>query len=115
MECQLVETVLLAASTLFVLAAASGISAADPCTASLPAVAIRGDECPDSIGDETINEIEQNVSTLLQDVVSCKLLGRTPEFPANSCTELAEREPDIPSGNYWILNSTHAVTSPSVL
>ena len=32
-------------------------------------------------------------------------LGHTSEYPANSCTELAEREPDIPSGNYWILNS----------
>ena len=35
-------------------------------------------------------------------------LGRTPEYPANSCTELAEQEPDIPSGNYWILNSTQS-------
>ena len=36
------------------------------------------------------------------------LPGQTPELPANSCTELAEREPDIPSGNYWILNSTQS-------
>ena len=90
------------------LTAASGISAANPCTALLPVIAIEGGECPAS-GGETINEIEQNVSTLLQEVVHCMLqLGRTPEYPANSCTELAEREPDIPSGNYWILNSTQS-------
>ena len=55
-----------------------------------------------------MNEINQNISALLQEVVHCMLLGRTPENPANSCTELAEREPDVPSGNYWILNSTQS-------
>ena len=107
MEHQLVVTVL-AVAILFLLTAASGISAANPCTASLPGVTIKGDECPDP-GGETVNEIEQNISTLLQEVARCMLqLGRTPEYPANSCTELAEREPDVPSGNYWILNSTQS-------
>ena len=92
---------------LFVLATVSGISAVDPCTVSLPAVAIRGEECPDS-RSEIMNEIKQNISTLLQDVVHCRLAGRTPENPANSCAELADQEPDIPSGNYWILNSTQS-------
>ena len=56
-----------------------------------------------------MNEINQNISALLQEVVRCMLqLGHTPEYPANSCTELAEWEPDIPSGNYWILNSTQS-------
>ena len=55
-----------------------------------------------------MNGIRQNVSTFLPGVVRCMLLGRTPEYPANSCAELAEREPDIPSGNYWILNSTQS-------
>ena len=36
------------------------------------------------------------------------LPGFTPDHPANSCAELAEQEPDIPSGNYWILNSTQS-------
>ena len=92
---------------LFMLTAASGISAAGSCTNSLPTVAIEGGKCPVGSG-ETIKEVEQNVSALLEEVVSCMLLGRTPEYPANSCTELAEQEPDIPSGNYWILNSTQS-------
>ena len=83
----------------------SGISAAGSCTTSLPAVTTEGGECP---AGETITKIEQNVSTLLQEVARCILPGRIPEYPANSCAELAEREPDIPSGNYWILNSTQS-------
>ncbi len=43
-------------------------------------------------------------STLLQKVIQCKL-GNTPEYPADSCAEIAEQKPDSPSGNYWILNS----------
>ena len=88
----------------FTLAAPSSISAANPCTASLPTVSIKGEECPSLGSSETMNVIEQNVSILLQEVMRCMQLGRTPEYPANSCTELAEREPDIPSGNYWIVD-----------
>ena len=56
-----------------------------------------------------MNEVRQNVSVLLPDVVRCRLqLGRIPDYPANSCKELAERKPGIPSGNYWILNSTQS-------
>ena len=57
----------------------------------------------------TVNGIRLNVSSLLQSVVRCmQQLGHTPEYPANSCTELAELELDISSGNYWILNSTQS-------
>ena len=92
----------------FVLSTTTGGSAAISCKASLPGIYQREDECPASGGGDLVNEINQNISALLQEVVHCMLLGRTPEHPANSCTELAEREPDIPSGNYWILNSTQS-------
>ena len=88
------------------LSATTGSSAADSCTASLPPLVGGGGECPG--GDDLVNELNQNVSALLPGVVRCMQLGRTPEYPANSCTELAERKPDIPSGNYWILNSTQS-------
>ena len=84
-------------------------STANSCTASLSAVHGREDECPASGGGDLVNEINQNISALLQEVVRCMLqLGRTPEHPSNSCTELAEREPDTPSGNYRIRNSTQS-------
>ena len=95
-------------ATLFILTAATGGSAADLCTTSLPPLVGGGGECSASGGGELVNGIRQNVSTFLPGVVRCMLPGRTPEYPANSCTELAEREPDIPSGNYWILNSTQS-------
>ena len=96
------------AVTLFMLSAATGGSAADSCTASLPPLVGGGGECSASGGGDLLNEVKQNVSTLLPGVVHCRLLGHTPEFPANSCTELAEQEPGTPSGNYWILNSTQS-------
>ena len=86
---QMAVTVL---SAFILLTAPSGISAASPCTTSLPAVAIEGGECP-ALGGETGNEtvIERNVSNLLEEVTRCmQQLGRTPEYPVNSCTELAE-------------------------
>ena len=89
------------AATLF-----SGISTADSCRAFLPPLVGGGDEC--SASGELMNRINQNVFPLLPEVVRCIQLGRTPEYPANSCTELAEQEPGIPSGNYWILNSTQS-------
>ena len=95
-------------ATLFMLSAATGGSAADSCTASLPPLVGGGGECSASGGGDLVNETNQNISALLQEVVRCRLSGRTPEYPANSCAELAEREPDIPSGNYWILNSTQS-------
>ena len=67
-----------------------------------------GGECPASGGGELVNKVRQNVSTLLPGVVSCMQLGHTPEYPANSCADLAEWKQDIPSGNYWILNFTHS-------
>ena len=96
------------AAALFVVSAATGGFAADSSTASLPPIVIiiGGDGCSASGGDKCVDGIRQNVLDLLQGVTRCKLPGRTPEYPANSCTELAEQEPDIPSGNYWILNST---------
>ena len=93
----------------FTLAAPSSISAANLCTASLPAVAIKGEECPSLGHSETMNAIEQNVSILLQEVTRCMQPGRTPEQPANSCSELEGQVPNIPSGNYWIrVNSTQS-------
>ena len=96
------------AATLFILTAATGGSAADSCTTFLPPLVGGGGECSASGGDELVNEVRQNVSTLLPGVVRCMLLGRTPQYPANSCIELAEQEPGIPSENYWILNSTQS-------
>ena len=96
-------------ATLFILTAPTDGSAADSCTASLPPLVGGGGECSASGGSELVNEVRQNVPTLLPRVLHCMLqLGHTPETPATSCTELAEREPDISSGNYWILNSTQS-------
>ena len=94
----------------FLLSAATGSSAADSCTASLPPLVGRGTECSASGGGRgyLVNGIRLNVSAVLQGVLRCMLLGSSREYPANSCTELAEREPDVPSGNYWILNSTQS-------
>ena len=96
------------AATLVLLTAATGSSAADSCTASLPPLVGGGGECSASGGGDLVNEVRQNVSALLPGVVRCMQLGRTPEYPANSCAELAEQEPGIPSGNYWILNFTQS-------
>ena len=96
------------AATLVLLTAATGGSAADSCTVSLPLLVGGGGECSASVGGDLVSEVKQDVSALLPEVVHCMQLGHTPEYPANSCTELAEREPDIPSGNYWILNSTQS-------
>ena len=97
------------AVTLSILTAATGDSAADSCATSLPPLVGGGGECSASGGDDLLNEVKQDVSTSLPGVVHCMLqLSRTPEYPANSCTELAEQEPDILSGNYWILNSTQS-------
>ena len=75
----------------------------DTCTVYLPPVVVaRGDKCP-AFG-ELMNEIG-SVSTLVQEVVQYIELGHTPQHPVNTCAELAERKPDSPSGNYWILNS----------
>ena len=93
-------------ATLFILTALTNGSTADSCAASLPPLVGGRSECSISGGGELVNEVRQNVSTLLPGVVRCMLPGHTPEYPANSCTELAER--DIPSGNYWILNSTQS-------
>ena len=75
-------------ATLVSLTAAIGGSAADSCTASLPPLVGGGGECPG--GGELANEVRQNVSSLLPGVVRCMLQLGTPEYPANSCTELAE-------------------------
>ena len=99
------------AVALFVVSATTGGSAADSCTASLPPIVIiiGGDGCSASGGGKFVDGIRQSVLDLLQGVTRCKLPGRTPEYPAKSCTELAEQEPDIPSGNYWILNCSKSL------
>ena len=86
------------AAALFVLSAATGGSTADSCTAALPPLVVRGEECPALEGEELMNRIRQ--FTLLRDALHCVLPG--------SCAELAEQELDIPSGKYWILNSTQS-------
>ena len=98
------------AATLFMLSAATGASTADSCTTSLSplVIIIGGDGCSASGGGKFVDGIRQSVIDLLQGGKCCRLPGRTPEYPATSCTELAEQEPDIPSGNYWILNSTQS-------
>ena len=78
-------------ASLFVVSAATGGSAADSCTVSLPPLVVRGgDVCPALEGEELMNRIRQ--SSLLQNALHCVLLGHTPEHPANSCAELAEQE-----------------------
>ena len=98
------------AAALFVVSAATGGSAADSCTASLPPIVIiiGGDGCSASGGGKFVDGIKRSVLDLLQGVTRCKLPGRTPEYPANSCADLTKQEPDIPSGNYWILNSAQS-------
>ena len=84
----------------------SGVSTADSCTVFLSPLVGGGGEC--SASGELMNRIGQNVSALLPGALHCLLLGRTPKHPANSCTELAERDPGTSSGTYWILNSTRS-------
>ena len=96
------------AAIFFMSSATSGSSTADFCAASFPPLVGGEEECSDLGGGELVNGIKQNVSTLLTGVVRCMLLGRTPEYPANSCAELAEGKINISSGNYWILNSTQS-------
>ena len=95
------------AAALFMLSAATGGSAADSCTSLAPIVIVvgGGDGCSASSGGEFVSP---NVSALLRDAIRCMLPGRTRKYPANSCAELARQEPDISSGNYWILNSTQS-------
>ena len=52
------------------------------------ALLLGGGECSASGGGELVNGIRQNVSTLLPGVVHCMLVGRTSQYPANSCAEL---------------------------
>ena len=97
------------AVAVFMLLSAATVSYTDDVpTVYLPPVVVRGDKCL-AFG-ELMNEIG-NVSTLLQEVVQYMELGHTPQHPVNSCAELAERKPDNPSGNYWILNSTESPVS----
>ena len=93
----------------FMMLTYTGSYTAHSCTALLPPLVItRGERggCSASEGEELMNRI--NISALLEDALHCVLLGRTPDHPVNSCAELAERKPGIPSGNYWILNSTQS-------
>ena len=63
----------LVALLVVMLKATIGSSNADSCTASLPAVVIRGeDECPALRGGKIMDEIRQNISALLQEVVCYK-------------------------------------------
>ena len=73
------------AAALYILTAATGGSAADSCAISLSPLVGGEDECP-APGDDEL--VIQNVTALLEGVVCCMQLGHTPEYPANSCTEL---------------------------
>ena len=53
------------------LTAATGCSAADSCTASLPPLVEGGSECSVSGGGELVNGIRQNVSVVVVVVVVC--------------------------------------------
>ena len=64
-----------------------------------------GDGCSASTRSEFVS---QDISALQQDAIRCMLPGHSHKYPANSCAELAEQEPDIHSGNYWILDSTQS-------
>ena len=66
------------AATLFVLSAAIGGSTADCCTASLPPLVGGGGECSVLGGGDFVNEVHQNVSTLLQEVVHCRYATTRP-------------------------------------
>ena len=57
------------AATLFMLSAATGGSAADSCTTFLPPLVRGGGECSAPGGGDLVNEINQNISTLLPGVV----------------------------------------------
>ena len=85
------------AASLFMLSAATGGSAADSCTVSLPPIVIiiGGDGCSASGGGKFVDGIRQSVLDLLQGLTRCKLPCHTPEYPANSCTRLADQKPDI--------------------
>ena len=95
------------ASSLFVLSAATGCSSADSCASLSPIriVVAGGDGCSAS---KTSEFVSPNISALQRDAIRCMLPGRSRKYPANSCAELAQQEPDISSGNYWILNSTQS-------
>ena len=101
-------------ATFFILSTATGSSAADSCTASLPPLVGGGDECSASEGGDLVNKINQNVSTLLSEVVHCMLPGHTPDHPANSCAELARQKNRHPLRKL-LDPQLHTVTSPSVL
>ena len=92
-------------TTLFALSAATGGSAANSCRASLPPLVGGGGVCP--VSADFVNGLRSNVSALLQSV-HCMLLGHTPEYRANSCTELAEREPD----SYLLRKLLHGSSNP---
>ena len=63
-------------------------------------IIIGGNGCSASESGSYADGIRQSVLDLLQGTKCLKLPGCTSEYPANSCAKLAEREPDIPSGNY---------------
>ena len=66
------------------LTAATGSSATDSCTAFLPPLVGGGGECSASGGGGHVNEVRQNVSTLLLGVVRCRLPGHTSEYSSST-------------------------------
>ena len=55
----------------------------------------------------TINELRQEVAELsnTSQTVNTVLGGQYEEFPADSCQQIFENRPDLPSGNYWITSA----------
>ena len=67
--------------------------------------------CPSTrIQEMTFAEIDQEISTLIRNTVlttfGIKCPGFNPENPATSCLKIAECDPSLPSGYYWINTTT---------
>ena len=65
--------------------------------------------CP---SEDELGEIIANTNSLLQNEVIPALegilSGREAACPATSCRAIAEQQPQLPSGDYWVTNSSGA-------
>ena len=76
---------------------------------SYPATEFDTQSCP---SEDDIAGIMADINTLLRDEVNPALegtfTGQAASCPATSCRALAEQLPQLPSGEYWVTNSTGA-------
>jgi len=60
--------------------------------------------CP---GDQQTGTVQDEIDTEVRGVVRDRMLPRIPSFlpsrPANSCSEISERHPGLPSYYYWVI------------